>query len=525
MTMPRRAAIWLLAIYAVNVALRFPAVFQEFPPFQFFDESLYVRDGFLIYSTGQWVQTRFEAGGGNYYPVMLAAHLVTWVRGDTLSHEEYLILARIIGPVLIASLMPIFVTLTVARLTQDRRSVAAAAIIATLSPFALGVSRLFYPDHFIIGPVAALIWLCVGIMQGDFAKFRHYVAAGALIGFTTSIKYSGPLMFALLGPAYLVGNWKRGIVGWIADPRVWAAGAAAVAVFVLLDPILWIDPNKIVQALEFHSRHYSGWHPGLESPNSYLFYSLYGLCITFGVLGSVLFVAGCVRLWRRYRWIALVLIGFPIFFVGVLGYYPLATSRNLMPAVPFFIILMAIGAGCLLDTLERRVPDPRIVPLLVVLVLAEPVWRNTMSLINDFQRDAREAAWEWIGKNIPAGAPIAYSYVGFGMPFDKNRNPLVDAFRGDRSAMCVGYFVLDGWLYEHHGPGHNPLLWPVVSEQFYINPGQLYDNPKQEWYRARQKREDDFIALYRVIQTFSERDYYGPTITVYQRSDPCPKAP
>jgi 4-amino-4-deoxy-L-arabinose transferase-like glycosyltransferase len=510
----RHPYVWLAGLLAINVALRLPGMFQDLPPLMFDDESLYTFDPYYqMYLAGSWYPPHYLSGGMNFYPPLLLAKLWSAITGQQLSADQYVGLARVLGPLLINSASAVFIVATVAKLDRRPAAILAAAGMATLSPLILGISRIFYPDHYIIGPAAALLYICVCVARKE-ASVAHYLAAGALIAIAASLKYTGGMLALLFAGAYLAGNLDRGVVGLVTDIRLWRAGYVAVAVFALLNPGILVDHHRLLEALTLHRKHYMDGHTGIESAHGHLFYLL-TLCLTFGVLGIVPLVTGGVTLLRRERRVAIVMLGTAALLVYVVGSYVVAINRNIMMVIPIVVTLMSIGSADLVEAARERWPGARwVVPVLALALSADPVWRDVMSLRNDFQGDSRAASQEWIAHNVPAGTPIGFSPATWGIPFDLTRNPLVRKSMPATEQPCADLYVMDDWFYQHYGPGNNPLLRPVVSEHIYINPTQMP-------YTQLRKRQDDFLSNYDVIKMFADRDYYGPTVTIYQRRVPC----
>jgi hypothetical protein len=507
---------WLMALYVVNVVLRLPGIYQELPPLTFCDEDLYTFNSYAMYNSKTWTPLAFEAGGANFYPHMLVAHLWTALTGQQFSIDRFILLARILGPVLIGSTMPLFVVSAVAELDRRKISMVAAAVISTLSPLTLGLSRIFYPDHYIIGPAAALILLCIKITKPE-AKLITFAAAGALVGILASIKYTGAFMLLFFLAMFVVGTWKGNAVRAATDLRPLLAGIAAVVAFAVLNPFIVANPHLLLDVLQVHHDHYTVGHAGLEADNGRLFYLFMISCFAFGVLGSILLLVGSISLLYRQPRIAIPLIGTLLLFVWIIGGYLMVINRNITMILPIALCIMAIGAADMMDAARNQWPQTRWgLALIALMFLTEPVWRDVMSLRNDFQRDSRAAMQDWIKENIPAGAPIGFSSI-CNTPYDPSRNPLIHNPQLERQPKCHDYYIRDDWIYQSFGPGNNPLLWPVISEHHYINIGRGFTSP------VTRKMMDDYQSNYTPVKTFSDRDYYGPSVTISKRKDSCPK--
>jgi hypothetical protein len=84
-----------------------------------------------------------------------------------------------------------------------------------------------------------------------------------------------------------------------------------------------------------------------------------------------------------------------------------------------------------------------------------------------------------------------------------------------KTSDCIDYYVMDGWMEKGFGTGVNPLLYPVFSELYFLNPTQ---DPNTDLIRKTEK----FLENYTAIREFSSSEYFGPTITVYKSKVKCP---
>jgi hypothetical protein len=525
----KRPHIWIAAVllFGLGVLLRLPAVFQERQPYTFCDENLYTLAGaYKMYLTHSWTPPGFLAGGANYYPFAAAARLVTALTGHFVSDDRFLLLSRFLGPVLLGAMAPLLVAAAAAEISNRRRVILFAAVAASLSPLVLAFSRIVYPDHLIVAPAAAVTWMAVRISCRR-AGLLSYVAAGLLLGLVVSIKYSAIGMALLLVLGHLAShwpgsNWRRFAVSVVADRRAWAAALASMLVFAAFNPSIMADPSRLTGALQFHREHYSSAHIGLETSNGYLYYLKQLGLLTFGILGVMPLAVGAVALLRREPRVTWPLLGFGAAFVYVLGGYHLAINRNIAPLLPAALMFIAIGADLIVQASTRAVPlkseltKGLLSAALLIVLLAEPAWRDMQSLRNDFQPDSRVASYRWVSQHIPAGAPIGHRWGCYGYPFDGARNPIARCDAPPEPGFCAQYFILDEWVYEKNGPGNDPLRWPVVNEHIFVNTGGV-------GYPARRREQDRFLQDYRLLKRFSPDDYYGPGIRIYERKVPCPE--
>jgi 4-amino-4-deoxy-L-arabinose transferase-like glycosyltransferase len=506
------------ALFLVNVALRLPGIFQDLPPFTFCDEDLYTYASYAMFKADSWRPPAFLAGGVSYYLPLLGAKLVTALTGMAWTPEAHLLLSRVLTVVLLGALTPVIVW-KIGERFLSRRAALAAALIATLSPMALGLNRIHYPDHYVAFFSAALLYCAWALIRSRHA-LAWYATAGVLLGVLVSVKYTGGVFVLPILAAHVLRVRRGGLLRAVLAPGLPLAGLTAIATFAIANPFIVSDPGPFLVALDFHSRHYASGHPGLETLHGYRFHATLLFLTSFGVLGGVLWLLGVLRSLRSAERLLLLIVP-PIALVLLLGGYRMAINRNLAGALPMVFLAMGLGVEALLDLFARSHLARWRAPLragVVALLLVEPLGRTAWSLVNDFEPDARRAAATWLSDNVPRRSVIGFSRACWGVPV-KTEDFQV-RFQGMpvrlRDGECLDYYVMDSWFYEHWGPGNTVFGQPVYSEHIFLNTGGV-------GYPAIRAAQDAFLENFEVIQRFDRR-YYGPDVTVYRSKRPCPTA-
>jgi hypothetical protein len=414
-------------------------------------------------------------------------------------------------------MLPVFLMLAAREISRRDRLLFWVALVGTVSPLALAVSRVAYPDHTTAGVAAAVVWLSVMVTYRPLPSYALLAAAGALVGLLASLKYSGVQVAALFAAAFALSRtWSD-----LKLPRTWLApvvcGIAAIAVFVTTNPYVLTEPERYLEAVLWHRERYGIGQPGSEADSAYLFYTeIVGLG-SFGIVGAVALVVGIYAMARRNVAAALSLAGFLVFFIVSLGGYRVATNRNIMAVVPIALLFIAFGIAFVLERIPRATRNERIAAAaLIALFCAEPAWRVGVQLRNDFQKDdSRVVARAWMEQNFPAGEAIGYGPTCWSYPFDPARHPVVDIRYNELRKVCLRHYVLLSWFYEHWGLGNNPISWPNMSDHMHVNVGGVS-------YAGYRFALNDFLKGYRLRQTFSEKRYYGPSVYIFERINACP---
>lgn len=268
-----------------------------------------------------------------------------------------------------------------------------AAFLLAVVPWHLRQSVIYKPDILLVA--TSLFAFDRSLAAAARPTWRRYLAAGSAVGLALASKFNaGPIALPLMTAALAGGGWR--------DRRAWGrlalAGAASVAVFLLLTPFFLLDWDLYEKDFGRTVRHYERkgarvaashlgvlWH-GAQSLFSGTFH---GPAIgTAALLGIVLLVA---RLpWDRSQGTPQKRLGPAMIVSYVVGYslcYSLSTLNpslhNWLPLIPFTALAAAwllLGLG---ERLAARLPLLRrpavVVPVvaLMAFLLARPVSRYT----------------------------------------------------------------------------------------------------------------------------------------------------
>jgi 4-amino-4-deoxy-L-arabinose transferase-like glycosyltransferase len=267
-------------------------------------------------------------------------------------------------------------------------------------------------------------YFSVGILHRG--RLKDYLGAAIFAGLAVATKYNAglillPILAAhLLAPRQYVasgsGGRLRARLAALLDRRLWLAGLATLAAFLIACPLPLIDFHRFWQSVagtaEFEQTGKLGsggtffsYLTGDQSPGYGFFYdNTFGASLGWGV--TVLFLLGMIYLlWRRRREDILILI-FPVVLYAVIGQMNYKAMRHLLPLVPFLLLI----AAELLSACASRMKSRRKILIFYVVIIGLAVAPQLLkSLRYDlalYQVDTRTRLKEWIETNIPAGARI-----------------------------------------------------------------------------------------------------------------------
>lgn len=274
---------------------------------------------------------------------------------------------------------------------------------ALLAVSALHVSA----SHFIATdvPVAFFILITIALASrlGTTGAPRDYWLAGAFAGLAVGTKYSAYVVSLPLALAHLYA-WRAGRAPLIGT-RLLALAAAGIAAFLLTTPYALLDSTQFLHDVRLEWTHHRvTGHIGAEGESArWLLARLLNSPDRWLTLTGLAGFA--IALWQRHRPLLLTLTFVVAYFISM-SLNIVRFERFLIPLLP----PLALAAGYALAKIRLRLPENiarTAVPLIALLLLAEPAlgtWQVDRALAGS---DTRDVARRWLADNVPPGARIA----------------------------------------------------------------------------------------------------------------------
>jgi len=259
------------------------------------------------------------------------------------------------------------------------------------------------------GVAMVLLFSALILVRGQ--TLGGYALAGAMVGLATGLKYTGVLSAVTVIAAHLArARWHP--LGLL-DKRLIAAGLCSIVVFLATTPYAVLDYDSFSSALTSHSTRSASIHPGADSAgdNSYDRYAVWMLDL-LGPVGMGCMAFGIVVAARINPNYALILLLFPLVYVGFLGSYKVGWDRYVVLALP----AMAVAAAAVVRLPELfrarrlRLMSGAVGTALALACISVLIPRAWLSARLPLLPDVRVLAEDWIQSNLPAGAYIAREY-------------------------------------------------------------------------------------------------------------------
>lgn len=270
------------------------------------------------------------------------------------------------------------------RLLSPRAGVLAALVLAAV-PHHVRQSVMIKSDILLLLGLLLATEATVAVVASW--RLRHFLGAGAAVGLAASAKYNGVAAALPVTLFALPRAWREPAI----LARLVAAGAAALLIFVLIDPfffsMLEMFRHDFSHTLQYYQMRagtsdFTPSHLGVFKATAakMVAASFHGLFT--GLLGFAGLLALLVRAWRRRAAGLALLVVFPLAYIVL---YSLATTwanaTNYVPLCPF----IALGAAALVCDAGRRLHGRAVLIFAAAALLwcATLVWRPTAYAYGD----------------------------------------------------------------------------------------------------------------------------------------------
>jgi tetratricopeptide (TPR) repeat protein len=262
-----------------------------------------------------------------------------------------------------------------------------AALFLTFNILHLRQSGLAAVDMPLAFWSVGVVWAAVRLLRNEM--WWDYAAAGILLGLAVGSKYPA----AALAPVILVAHAlaQRSVV----DRRLALAGLLALAVFALTSPYVLLD-------LSLFKTHFLAQVEHVERGRGQgggLFHAWISLRYGVGVLAWLatwVAIACCVYRRSREGW---VLLAAALCCYAAISWGQLAFVRYALPLMALQAVLLGVGWSFLPARNWRYI--------VLLLLLAEPVYGSLRLVQVQAATDTRTQARAWIETHVPDGERIA----------------------------------------------------------------------------------------------------------------------
>lgn len=251
-------------------------------------------------------------------------------------------------------------------------------------------------------------------------KWADYALAGIFAGLSAATKWNAGLIVLPIIVAHFLVIFQKGGQGWkkIISANLLLAGAACLAAFLIACPMPLVDFKEfwggIVGTAAFQQSgakklgaggNFWSYFTGHHSPGYGFFYDN-SFVPAMGLFATIAFSIGIIYLLWKHRREDILLLSFPIVMYLLIGQMNYKAMRQLLPVVPFLLLIAAEFVVRLSET-AQRLKIQRIMLVVAGALIIVPTGVKALRYdIALCQPDTRTLMKDWIEANIPAGTKI-----------------------------------------------------------------------------------------------------------------------
>lgn len=518
--------IYIFIFFILALILRLPAIFlQELPPFQFCDEDIYSNEVFKMLMENRFFTQEFRSGGINIYPAYILGKIFSLFAGRSPDLQELIIITRLFLPGILNA-GTVFVLYRIGKiLYKDSLRPQFFLLLGFLiSPMIAGVSRIWYPDHYIIFFSSLTLYNLLDFIVNQEQNKSIYRKIGISLGLIISTKYTGFLMVIPLLIAFILNyintsnisadkNLKNFILRYF---QSWITICLfALGIILIFQLSVFNDPEGFIEGFKFNLNNYSRFGSSFNF-SGVLFYFVILFITSLGGIGFLLYLTGGYQFYKKDRKIFYLLISFPIFIIIYLGKANLVINRNMILALPFILPLFSTGLELLIQRILTLALYKKITSFIILAIffLIDPIYKTIEQLTVDLKTDSRIMARQWIEQNLPITSKVMHNEFCSG---ESPAKPELYDLIKDQGNLSepFEFYVYNNWWDSSIKNYFSKS--PLLLEKHYSQLHYLHLNEKNIFTLHKQSSQIEELRKVKKLEVVNEFNSAGPLIIILKK--------
>lgn len=327
----------------------------------------------------------------------------------------------------LAGLLTVALVMQISRREYGDRAALLAGLLLAVCFLHVRESHAYKPD--VLLSLAATLAVAGAVGLARAPSLWSGVRAGLAVGFAAAAKYNGVVAAIPVCVAAWSSSQARGWSRLLPPPPLLAAGLSAILFFAATSPFVLIDessratlhqtlhvvfPSLVAEPTYAEKLPDLGQLIGPEAPTwaaskgvwgTFWYHIAFSLRHGVGLAATVLAPVAVVWGFMRGALLGRASAVFCVAWFVVIGFSPVMLSRYLTPMLPALAILEAglvVWLLHLLPSVARR----WLLPGVLLLLLAEPLWSSIQHDRLAAREDTRVAATRWLEARAPAGSRV-----------------------------------------------------------------------------------------------------------------------
>lgn len=365
-------------------------------------------------------------------------------------------------------------------IVKDRFFSLLAALILTTSLLWTAETHFFTVDIPLTSMALLTVYATVVFTrEGINLRWPHLVLLGALVGLTTSAKYTGVVIAVPVAGALFF--MERNKLKWLQQTLI--VGGSSLLFFLLTNPFILTESARLIQDLQFHLNNSKVGFVGYSIPPIWMFYLMDMPVYALGIPFLLLTLLGLVwfALKKEFRLATkIALVFFPVLFLLMNSTSEMTFKRYFLPALPYYSLFAATGLFAIYQWSAKRFDlkgsgwYKAIFIGLGILTLIPNLWKSLQHDRLLAGQDTREQFIQLINKSQLAESDLsiyAATYLEEYFPRGRAITRWQNVNTEQVDVIALDSFSIDRYLYDR---SLSPDMPPKAGK---YDPGFLNFNP------------------------------------------------
>lgn len=501
----------LIIIVLMASAVRLPSLFQELPPYLFCDENIFYGEAKRLLHSNTYLLNEFKAGALNIYIPLFFIKIIDYFKYFKLNDENIIILGRLVLVCIINPLSIIFIYKSSIAIFKNKIIGLISAISFFLCGMVYGVSRLWYPDHFLIFFASGFLYYLSITIWSD-RNYKNIIYLAIFTASAISVKYTSlllaiPIFTSIVLDRKIINNkiyFLNNILLFL---------VTFLAFLGIVNWSVYINFDKFISDFQFNIVNYQ---PSLEFNwvgVKYYFSTVYFL--SFSLLGFFIILYGYIYSFNFNRKFFIISLISPLFIIIYLGAsYNIQVHRNMMVCMPFILITFSAGFYAALELMKNHGSKYKfLIASILIIVTGYQASQIISQFINDLKIDSRKVAYFYISKNIPLKSTVGVNEVCSGQsPAEQNSNTIIfDPLMSQK----LDYYVINSYWMSPFDPAFKSLGLLTSFTPKYLH---FYVFNSAKLFGSQNENINDLVPNnYQIIENIK---FSGPEIIILKKVNP-----
>jgi hypothetical protein len=394
--------VFLLALALFSFFSRLPSLRLGLPPHIFVDEIFFFDDVYRHLKDSIFYPQSFISGAMNELPMWFVGH-VLHLLGIEFSYPDFLVLGRLLLPILLTSITVFPLYLLSLRVNKNEKAALASVILFVFSPWVFSNSQLWYPDHYIYFFVCLYLLQLVNLWERNFSPTLPY-SLGVSLAVLMSVKYTA---FIYVIPLFLAAKFVKVNKQF---PRKFIQKNALKSIYISILAFAVINFSIF--------RYFHGFLQGMNSNRknyrfltslpfrNLLAYSELLFVFGLGFIGLLLVILGIKELERnKNKLIRIFLVTIFVYLIFI-STSPIMVPRNINLLIPLLSVIAGAGIGFFTRVLNRS----RLLSFLTFFAVTSLLIPTVISYSESYREirktESLDLVKKFVMRNIPPGSVV-----------------------------------------------------------------------------------------------------------------------